>query len=164
MERSELEELLYRIRIQPVFTAHPTEPTRRTILRKEQNIVRQMVNMLDPSMTPQELGAAEANIRSELTSSWQTEEHPSEHMAVADELEHVLFFLTDVLYRVIPAFYESIDAAIDITFGAEAGDSEAPSRAAHSCSICILGWRRYGWQPGGFSKDHQDNARPPTIV
>ena len=32
-----LQDLLNRILIEPVFTAHPTEPTRRTILRKEQN-------------------------------------------------------------------------------------------------------------------------------
>ena len=30
--------------IEPVFTAHPTEPTRRTILRKEQQIVRRLVD------------------------------------------------------------------------------------------------------------------------
>ncbi|MFQ5983423.1 MAG: phosphoenolpyruvate carboxylase, partial [Woeseiaceae bacterium] len=44
-------ELLVQIRIEPVFTAHPTEPTRRTILRKEQRIVRRLIDMLNPTMT-----------------------------------------------------------------------------------------------------------------
>ncbi|HKL62064.1 MAG TPA: phosphoenolpyruvate carboxylase, partial [Woeseiaceae bacterium] len=100
VSNADLDTLLHRLRIQPVFTAHPTEPTRRTLLRKEQNIVRHLVDMLNPTLTPQEERAALASIRAEVTSIWQTEEHPSESMTVADELEHVLFFLTDVLYRV----------------------------------------------------------------
>ncbi|MEM8548893.1 MAG: phosphoenolpyruvate carboxylase, partial [Pseudomonadota bacterium] len=62
--------------IEPVFTAHPTEPTRRTILRKEQLIVRKLVDLLDTSMPPQEVRAALAVIRAEVTSGWQTDEHP----------------------------------------------------------------------------------------
>jgi len=48
-----LQDLLNRMRIEPVFTAHPTEPTRRTILRKEQKIVRHLIDMLNPTMTAQ---------------------------------------------------------------------------------------------------------------
>jgi len=100
---------LAQMKIEPVFTAHPTESTRRTILRKQQNIVRRMVDLLNPTLTPQERRTGLARIRLELTSSWQTEEHPNERMTVADELEHVLFFLTDVLYSMIPPFYEALE-------------------------------------------------------
>ncbi len=120
---ADLGALLQSLRIQPVFTAHPTEPTRRTILRKEQNIVRHLVALLDPTTTPQEEHAALASIRAEVTTIWQTEEHPSESMTVADELEHVLFFLTDVLYRVMPPFYESLEDAIAEVYGEHAPDN-----------------------------------------
>ncbi|MEN7342416.1 MAG: phosphoenolpyruvate carboxylase [Pseudomonadota bacterium] len=113
--------------VEPVFTAHPTEPTRRTILRKEQNIVRRLVNLLDPGMPPQEVNAALAVIRAEVTSGWQTVEHPSESMTVADELEHVLFFLTDVLYRVIPPFYENILDALQEVYDADTTDVMLPT-------------------------------------
>jgi len=113
----DVQALLDAMRIEPVFTAHPTEPTRRTMLRKEQNIVRYLVDMLNPTMTPQEKKAALANIRLLITTGWQTEEHPSEQMTVADELEHVLFFLTDVLYRTIPPFYEDIETALERIYG-----------------------------------------------
>ncbi|MEM1439800.1 MAG: phosphoenolpyruvate carboxylase [Pseudomonadota bacterium] len=113
--------------IEPVFTAHPTEPTRRTILRKEQNIVRRLVDLLDSGLPPQEVAAAHAVIRAEVTSGWQTEEHPSESMTVADELEHVLFFLTDVLYRVIPPFYENLQTALAEVYGDEAKGVELPT-------------------------------------
>ncbi len=123
----QLQNLLDSLQIEPVFTAHPTEPTRRTMLRKEQNIVRHLVDMLNPTMTPQETSAALANIRLLITTGWQTEEHPTEQMTVADELEHVLFFVTDVLYRAVPPFYEDIRSAVDRIYGDEGRQISIPS-------------------------------------
>ncbi len=122
-----LQKLLNSMSIEPVFTAHPTESTRRTILRKEQNIVKHLVDMLNPTMTPQETTTALENIRLLATTGWQTAEHPSEQMTVADELEHVLFFVTDVLYRAIPPFYEDIRSAIDRIYGEEGKHVEIPN-------------------------------------
>jgi phosphoenolpyruvate carboxylase len=119
--------LLNSLRIEPVFTAHPTEPTRRTILRKEQNIVRRLIDMLNPTMTAQETYVCLQNIRLEMTTGWQTDEHPSEQMTVADELEHVLFFMTDVLYRAMPPFYEDIESALERVFGIEGQNVTVPS-------------------------------------
>ena len=113
--------------IEPVFTAHPTESTRRTILRKEQNIVKHLVDLLNPTMTPQETTAALQNIRLLATTGWQTAEHPSEQMTVADELEHILFFMTDVLYRAMPPFYEDIRSAVDRIYGDEGKQLEIPN-------------------------------------
>jgi phosphoenolpyruvate carboxylase len=122
-----LEALLEKLQIEPVFTAHPTEPTRRTILRKEQRIVRRLIDMLNPTMTAQETFAAIENIKLEVTTGWQTSEHPSEQMTVADELEHVLFFVTDVLYRAIPPFYEDIEDASKRVYGEEASRLKVPN-------------------------------------
>jgi len=126
VELDGLQALLDSIRIEPVFTAHPTEPTRRTILRKEQNIVRHLVDMLNPTMTAQERNVAIQNIKTEATTGWQTDEHPSEQMTVADELEHVLFFVTDVLYRMIAPFYEDLENAALRIYGEEARDLKVP--------------------------------------
>ncbi len=112
VEWERLQGELGRMRLEPVFTAHPTEPTRRTILRKQQKIVRRMVDLLNPMLTPEERRTHLQRIRLEVTTGWQTEEHPNERMSVADELEHVLFFFTDVLYRMIPPFYESLEQAL----------------------------------------------------
>ncbi|MCG8407515.1 MAG: phosphoenolpyruvate carboxylase, partial [Phycisphaerales bacterium] len=61
-----------------------------------------------------------------VTTAWQTEEHPSEQMTVADELEHVLFFLTDVLYRATPPLYEDIETAIERIYPDGAKDFVVP--------------------------------------
>ena len=123
----DVQDLLNSMSIEPVFTAHPTESTRRTMLRKEQNIVKHLVDLLNPSMTPQETTAALQNIRLLATTGWQTAEHSAEQMTVADELEHVLFFITDVLYRAMPPFYEDIRSALDRIYGEEAKQLEIPN-------------------------------------
>src|SRR5690606_32832356 len=42
--------------------------------------------------------------------------YPGEQMKLGDEAEHVLFFLTDVLYRMVPPFYENLESALAQTF------------------------------------------------
>jgi phosphoenolpyruvate carboxylase len=128
----DLQALLNAMLIEPVFTAHPTEPTRRTMLRKEQTIVGHLVDLLNPTMTPQETEAALQNIRLLMTTGWQTGEHPSAQMTVADELEHVLFFVTDVLYRTMPPFYEDLRAAIDRIYGDDGKNIELPTMVRFS--------------------------------
>lgn len=119
--------LLASLAIEPVFTAHPTEATRRTLLEKQQAIARALVDRLDPSMTPPEARAAMARIRAEVNSGWQTEEHARERPTVADEREHVLFYVTDVLYRVLPPFYEALEDALQAVWGEEARGIELPT-------------------------------------
>jgi phosphoenolpyruvate carboxylase len=106
-----VESLFATLCVEPVFTAHPTEATRRTLLRKQQRIARFLMETLDPYMSPQEEQAALGRIRTEITTGWQTAEQPGTRLSVSDEAEHVLFFLTDVLYRMIPPFYEELEQA-----------------------------------------------------
>ncbi|MCP3999876.1 MAG: phosphoenolpyruvate carboxylase [Gammaproteobacteria bacterium] len=126
-ETGHVEEMLNKLVIEPVFTPHPTETTRRTILRKQQSIVRRMVDMQNPAITPQEENACFESIRADITAIWQTEESPSEAATVFDELEHMLFFLTDVIYRVIPPFYEELDSALADAYGKKAKTISIPN-------------------------------------
>lgn len=105
-------ELVGGLLVEPVFTAHPTESTRRTLLEKQQRLARALVERLDPGLTPREERARVAVMRCEIASAWQTEEYPEARMTVANEREHVLFYLTDVLYRVVPVFYERLAEAL----------------------------------------------------
>src|SRR5690606_8696179 len=123
---SEIEQVIARACIEPVFTAHPAEVTRRTLLRKQQNIARHLLDLLDPYMTPQEVAATLDRIRLEMTTGWQTEEYASEQMTLGDEAEHVLFFVTDVLYQVLPDFYENFETALSETFAERGGRMRVP--------------------------------------
>lgn len=113
----ELASWLPRIDIEPVFTAHPTEAVRRALLEKEQLMVASLVDNLDGQRTPGEAAADAARFRMALTASWQTTDSSPVRPTVDDEREHVGFYLVQVLYRVIPVLYESLQQALLDTYG-----------------------------------------------
>lgn len=113
----ELRELLPRLRIEPVFTAHPTEAVRRALLLKERTIVERLIADIDRQRTPAERGADTARIRQALTASWQTADTPPHQPTVADEVEHIGFYLSNVLYRALPVYYEAFADAMETAYG-----------------------------------------------
>ncbi len=112
--------LLGRLRVEPVFTAHPTEAVRRALLEKESEVVRCLVEDIDRALTPQERRADLERMRLALTAAWQTDETPPEKPSVADEFEHVAFYLSEVLYRVLPVFHEVFEDALQAVYGEQA--------------------------------------------
>lgn len=147
----DVQELVRKLQIEPVLTAHPTQATRRTILDKQQQVLRRLVERMNPTLTPPELQANEGIIRSALTSTWQTDPHPEVRPSVSDELEHALFFLTDILYRVVPPFFESLRAAAVKAYG---------DAAEHDFRLPPL--LRFGSWVGG-DMDGNPNVGPETI-
>jgi phosphoenolpyruvate carboxylase len=136
--------LLRHVSIEPVLTAHPTESTRRTLLRQQQRIARLLIDRLDPSQTPGKRRATIERVRTELTTGWQTADNSRERLTVADEREHVLFFLVEVIYEVIPAFYEEVEGALARVFGEAAAAVQVPEML------------RFGSWVGGDMDGHPD--------
>lgn len=110
---------LGRLDVEPVFTAHPTEAVRRSILEKEQEIVRCLVNEFDPTLTPSERDADWGRLRMALTSTWQTRETAAVKPSVHDEFEHVGFYVSGPIYNIVPTFYESLEHAVQQVYGTE---------------------------------------------
>src|SRR5437588_352748 len=48
-------------------------------------------------------------------------------LAAAEELEQILFYLVEILYRMVPAFYEEIAQALEKVYGAKAGTVHVPA-------------------------------------
>src|SRR6185312_3294637 len=108
----EVLKLLGSLRIEPVFAAHSSESTRRTLLRKQQRIAQHLLDRLDPTLSPQDVRNIWSSIRVEMTAGWQTADQPRERLTVGAEREQILFYLTEILYRAVPAFYEAITQAL----------------------------------------------------
>src|SRR5438270_2280035 len=124
---AEVLELVRTLSIEPVFAPHSTEASRRTLLRQQQRIAHRLLERLDPSLTPNEARTIWSSIRMELSIAWQTEELPRERLTVADEREQILFYLVEILYRMVPAFYEEIAQALEKVYGAKAGTVHVPA-------------------------------------
>ena len=139
----EVLELVGGLRIEPVFAAHALSATRRTLLRKQLRVAERLL-ALNPTLTPQERRNLWSGIRFELTTGWQTEEVPRRQLTVGDEREQALFYLIEILYRVVPAFYEEIAQAIGTLYSVPADSIELP---------CIL---RFGSWVGGDMDSNPD--------
>jgi len=109
-------EALGKLLLEPVFTAHPTEATRRTMLEKEQRIIRALVERLDSGRTPDEERSRLAQMRMHITAAWQTSEYSPVRPSVEQEREHVLFYLSDVLFRAVPACYAEFERCLNATY------------------------------------------------
>jgi phosphoenolpyruvate carboxylase len=138
--------------VEPVFTAHPTEATRRTMLANEQRIAGELVDRMQrPVRTRDEERASTGRLRETITIAWLTEEQPSARPTVADEVELVLFHLADVVYRVVPWIRTALAHALESTFGG-GFDSRVPWPLV-----------RFGSWVGG-DMDGNPNVGPDTIL
>jgi len=123
-------ELIGSLSIEPVFAPHSTESSRRTLLRKQQRIDSACSNV-STRPDPNEARNVWSSIRMELTRRGRRE-LPRERLTVADEREQILFYLVEILYRVVPAFYEEIAQALEKLYGTDAGATRVRPSALRS--------------------------------
>ena len=110
--QAELAALVDRLLIQPVFTAHPTEAKRRTMLTKLARIA-ELLRALDPeTRTPEEERTALETLREELVSLWQTEETRAYRPDAMDEVRNGLYYFETTLYDLAPEVAASLERAV----------------------------------------------------
>ncbi len=105
----EVAQLLSRLRVIPVFTAHPTEAMRRTVLEKHARIWNLLERTNRTTLTPEEQQAALTAIKRHITSLWQTEETRSFDITVFDEVANGLYYFKEVLYHAVSPFYRELE-------------------------------------------------------
>jgi phosphoenolpyruvate carboxylase len=99
---------LSEIQITPVFTAHPTEVARQTVLLKRRRIAQQLERLDRLPLTSEESEECENNIRAEVTSLWQTDEVRLSKPTVDDEIRMGLRYFRLSLFDSLPKIYEEI--------------------------------------------------------
>jgi phosphoenolpyruvate carboxylase len=117
---------LRRILVVPVFTAHPTEIARRSVLMKRRRM-GEFLEQLDRIPVPdEELTALEEVLTAEITALWQTDEVRSRRPAVADEIRMGLDYYDVSLFETLPGLYQEVAAALKSEYGLELELSELP--------------------------------------
>ncbi|RME72017.1 MAG: phosphoenolpyruvate carboxylase [Chloroflexi bacterium] len=103
---------LAQLQIELVFTAHPTEAKRRTIISKLRRIGRALLELELKDLLPAEKEQLHAAIRGEITSLWVTERSRTSRPTVTDEVRMGLFYFHNTLWDVIPQIYRALDQAL----------------------------------------------------
>ena len=118
-----IQNLIDKLDIRLVFTAHPTEIVRHTI-RDKQRRIAQLLTSLDQLEQPGRLGAIQSleatGVRQQLTEEirlwWRTDELHQFKPTVLDEVDYALHYFQEVLFDVIPQLYQRLRTSLGGSF------------------------------------------------
>ena len=117
---------LRRVLIVPVFTAHPTEAARRTVMFKRRRI-GEFLEALDRIPIPErDLARLEQLVLAEITSLWQTDEVRSRRPTVYDEIKMGLDYYDVSIFETLPSLYREISEALHASYNLEIEVHELP--------------------------------------
>ncbi len=110
-EVEDLEEVLQRLEVRPVFTAHPTEAARRSILTK----TRQLADLVEERREASEDQHSMIDRRSAelIDQIWQTDELRLERPSPVDEARSALYYLVQIAEEVMPRLGDHVAFQLD---------------------------------------------------
>ena len=120
-------EWLRQIEVIPVFTAHPTEVARRTVLFKRQRIAANLESLDRLPLTDAAASEFESAIAAEITALWQTDEVRRRPPTVRDEVKMGLDYYSGCLISMLPQLYEEFAAAFSEVYECEFSANELPT-------------------------------------
>ncbi|MCC6167171.1 MAG: phosphoenolpyruvate carboxylase [Caldilineaceae bacterium] len=106
--RQNLSDLL----ILPVFTAHPTEAKRRTLLFKLKTISTILRELDSMDLLQVEREQKEVQLRENIVLLWQTDEMRDRPPTVMDEVRQTLYFFEETLFDLVPSIYREMERAL----------------------------------------------------
>jgi len=110
---------LKRVLIVPVFTAHPTEVARRSVMFKRRRIGDFLATLDRIPVPEQDLARLEQLVLAEITSLWQTDEVRSRRPTVYDEIKMGLDYYDVSIFETLPSLYREISEALQASYGLE---------------------------------------------
>jgi phosphoenolpyruvate carboxylase len=135
--------LLRRICVSPIFTAHPTEVARRSVMFKRRRI-SDLLEQLDRIPVPEpQLKALERDLIAEITALWQTDDVRSARPTVRDEIRMALDYYESSLFDTLPVLYGEVASALAAEYPCDSGTDSV----TNICDLPLL--IRFGSWIGG---------------
>src|SRR5215469_9512359 len=116
---------LSKVRVTPVFTAHPTEITRHTIRLKRRRIARLLEQLDGLPLAYPDAKELEAQIIAEVTALWQTDEVRLKKPTVRDEIYMGLDYFPMVIFETLPRLYDELTECLREVCGSVAAEGRA---------------------------------------
>jgi phosphoenolpyruvate carboxylase len=108
---AQLDELLGRLRVHPVLTAHPTEARRRAVATALRRIADLLTDLDDPRHGASEQADIRRRLREEIDLLWRTSPLRARAMTPIDEVRTVMAAFDETLFQVAPRVYRALDEA-----------------------------------------------------
>ena len=112
VDEYEMGKLLEKLKIELVFTAHPTQAKRRTVLSKLRRISHALTELHERDLLPSERDKIMTAVQAEITSLWLTNRTRTAVMTVTDEVKTGLYYIDTTIWETIPDVYRAMMQAI----------------------------------------------------
>ena len=149
INEEQLQSLMNQLLYMPVFTAHPTESKRRTIMELLRRIFVTADQLDDPRLNKSEREYVVKQLESQIQVLWKTDEVRSTRPRVKDEISNGLFYFHESLFNAVPATYRNMEKAI--------------KRIYDSDNVVIPSFLKFGSWIGG-DRDGNPNVKPKTTI
>ncbi len=117
---------LARIVVMPVFTAHPTEIARRSVLFKRRRMAELLEALDRIPLADEALAQLQAELTAEITSLWQSDEVRSRQPTVADEVKMGLDYYEVSIFQTLAPLYAELASALEAEYGLALESSALP--------------------------------------
>ena len=107
-DAEEIEGAVHRTEMRPVFTAHPTEASRRSILDKLTELAHLLERRQHPGVTDAEVRRIDHRVDVLVEGIWQTDEIRRERPRPTDEARTVLYHLEQVVQHALPEVLDDL--------------------------------------------------------
>jgi phosphoenolpyruvate carboxylase len=115
----ELQQLLDRLHYMPVFTAHPTEAKRRTIMQNLRRLFLLAERFVDTRLGAEERRELLDALTAEIQILWKTDEVRPQRPEVRTEIRNGLYYFRSSLFQAVPQVYRSLEKAVRRIYGTD---------------------------------------------
>ncbi len=140
----EIASAIQAVRIEPVFTAHPTEAKRPSVRERHRDIYNVLLELRNSALSKQEREQVKGDFLAALEALWQTGEIHVEKPTIERELRNALYYLREVF----PATMESVLRNLAFAWKEAGFDAATLSQAGGGPRI------RFGLWIGGDRDGH----------
>lgn len=149
-DAASIQELFNRLSIELVFTAHPTEATRRSLIIKSRRLAELLeAHDQEAHMSVRQRANWQSELESTITLLWLTDSLLHVRLQPLDEIKMGLYYLEEVLYEAVPELYSELEQLLQTGY-------------PHSQFI-IPPFLRLGSWIGG-DQDGNPNVGPETLL
>ena len=105
---ADVQALVDRLELRPVFTAHPTESARRSVLTKRRRVAELLEARADPRSSAEDRDRIDHRLAEVIDLLWQTDELRRERPQPLDEAASVVFYVDEIVREVLPDLLEDL--------------------------------------------------------
>ncbi|MDH5765119.1 MAG: phosphoenolpyruvate carboxylase [Gammaproteobacteria bacterium] len=112
LSAEQVQELLNHLSYIPVFTAHPTESKRRSVMNSLRRIFLSNEKLNDSRMSKIQRDEIKDELETQIQTLWRTNEVREYKPQVKDEIKNGLFFFRESLFKAVPEIYRNLERKI----------------------------------------------------